>query len=84
MMDSAKEMEVQRRQRLEISQRQEAEENKRELEIRMQRLEKGDVDLRSSLHNDTFAAAPEMSAADMIKRNRAFVQRGGGDGFMSR
>ncbi|KAJ3039004.1 RNA-splicing factor [Rhizophlyctis rosea] len=86
MMADADSWDVERTKRVEEERRKEEEESKRDLEARMKRLEdiagggQGEGFLRD-MQRQTFLRG-NATAADMISRNRAFAQRGGG-GFMS-
>ncbi|KAJ3298746.1 RNA-splicing factor [Borealophlyctis nickersoniae] len=87
MKQDADDWDVLREKRVRESREKEEEETKRDLEARMKRLEEvaggqGEGFVRD-LRKQTFMDG-DTSAADMIRRNRAFAQRGGGDGFMSK
>ncbi|KNC97160.1 U2-type spliceosomal complex subunit CWC25 [Spizellomyces punctatus DAOM BR117] len=85
MMNNAQEWDAARTKRVEEERRQDAEEHARDMDARMKRLERaggaqGESFLRD-LHRQTFSGE-SASAADMIRRNKAFAQRAGG--FLSK
>ncbi|TPX58092.1 hypothetical protein PhCBS80983_g03404 [Powellomyces hirtus] len=84
MQQDAKDWDQARTKRVHADRLKEEEENRQDLEARMLRLndKNGSESFLHDLHRQTYASKG-VSAADMITRNRATVQRGGG-GFLEK
>ncbi|KAI9094625.1 Pre-mRNA splicing factor-domain-containing protein [Phlyctochytrium arcticum] len=85
MQKDAQDWDQARTERVELERKKQAEEDAKDLAARMKRLEQAGGSKGESFVRDMHRATVMQgtSAADMIKRNRAFVQRSGGD-FMGK